>query len=138
MSDLEALSGYRRDYYTKLKEIESMYDTRRAIVASREPRSRKSTRSDPVSAAVYRIEAEREELREIYRVYAEAYTEAEKWAESIPDPAIRCIIRAKFFLSKDWKQTERELYGSAAAEGSRARNYFWRYCRKYGILEDIQ
>ena len=113
-------------------EIRQLYDTRHAIGISWNFTTNQPGRLSPVERALLKIDKQTELLEQEARSYYAESAEIEKWlSESVKDPIMKAIIRARFLTDSGWRKVGKIIYGKPDAD--RARNYYQEH--KKEVLE---
>lgn len=107
-------------------QIRQMYDTRRAIVSAGGGAKPQPGMVSPIEKALQEIDAQRERLADAMAAYFREEKKITEWLETLPDPIIKTIIRARFLTGKSWAETAAIVYGRGSSADS-VRIYYNRH-----------
>lgn len=126
-------------YLRKKAEIESLYDTRRAVQPFRISKTSTGNYYDPVKEAVFLIDEKKEELYTFLYQILEEEESIFQWLDTIQDHHFRTIVIWRYIVGYTWERVDYEMSRGTGETytGSASATYFTRYINKHPeILED--
>ena len=105
-------------------QISDLYDTRRSVSTILQ-RSGTRNRAGPVVKAVDKIIGLEDRLAETVEKYAAEGQEIEDWLQTLHDPTMATIIRARFMAGRSWSEVCNLVYNYPVE--STCRTYYTRH-----------
>lgn len=124
---LRAFRGIQKEKDEIMREIDLLYYP---LSSPRFSESHSTTPGDPTAAAVSKIMAREERLKQLTQELAEELETIEEWIESLEDHELRAIIRAHYLLGDSWARCTQRILSYEYSDAAKHRVY-----RYFGIIK---
>lgn len=102
-------------YCEARRELATLYNTYQSPDLTTPLPAAGTRNSDPVTAALHRIEKKRAEFERLEDKVFRDWDEIEDFIQSLDDPLIRALLRARFLSGRTWAQTTYIVFRSKNA-----------------------